>query len=316
MAFNDKLKTHMVQYGVWPNCCNNCDFCLRELREPVDKVEQLRILKFIRKNICHIDWINEFSAGISLLGGELYFVSDNEIQNEFMALIDDIIKLVLIPNKQLGNVCKYSSVTNGLYQPNFLYRVIDKIVSEVGIEFVDMNFSYDLKYRYKSKQDEQLAISNINGFHNRYNYSVGIQMILTQYVIDSINNQQFDLDHFLNNIVPGNNFCFLYPHKVRTGKILNDFNFKRSDFLKFIQILEINHPKIFNNFIFSTKHSALFKWTGYHVRTNLDEKQQPVLCDDKEIINKKCGHSILYQCYSDCNKCMLCDLENMYPILI
>jgi hypothetical protein len=24
-----KFKPAMVQYGLWPNCCNNCDFCLR-----------------------------------------------------------------------------------------------------------------------------------------------------------------------------------------------------------------------------------------------------------------------------------------------
>ena len=306
----------MVQYGVWPNCCNNCDFCLRENRTPVDKNEQIRILRFIRENIKHIDWKKKFSAGISLLGGELYYIKDEDVQDEFMLLIDDIISNILLPNKNNGTISKYSTVTNGIYQPSFLYRVIDKIVDKVGIQAIDINFSYDLKYRYQTLDDEKLTLQNINDFHRRYNYKVGIQMILTQYVIDYINNGKFDLQHFLDEVVPGNNFCFLYPHKVHTGKTLSDFNFRRKDFLRFIQHLENNFPNIFENFIFSTKHSALFKYTGYHIRTNLDEKQQPVLCDDKEIINSSCGHSVLYQCYSDCNNCMLCDLENMYPILI
>ena len=62
-----------------------------------------------------------------------------------MELIDVIIEYVLkvSPNPH----CKYSTVTNGIYDPAFLYRVIDRIVSEVGIEKVDVNFSYDLKYR-------------------------------------------------------------------------------------------------------------------------------------------------------------------------
>ena len=310
------IKTHMVQYGVWPNCCNNCDFCLRENRQPVNAKEQIRILQFIRKNIRHIDWKDKFSAGISLLGGELYYIKDKTIQDEFLMLIDDIISLVLLPNKENGIVSRYSTVTNGLYEPTFLYNVIDRIVDAVGIESVDINFSYDLKYRYASQQDEQLVLENINNFHSRYNYKVGIQMILTQYVIDYINSGVFSLSYFLDHVVPGNNFCFLYPHKVKTGKTLPDFNFRRTDFLKFIQSLEASHPQIFNNFIFSTKYSALFKYTGYHIRTNLNEAQQPVLCDDKEVINTTCGHSILYQCYSDCDNCMLCDLENMYSILI
>jgi hypothetical protein len=91
-----------------------------------------------------------------------------------MLLIDDIITYILIPNKKLGIISKYSTVTNGLYDPKFLYSVIDKIINIVGIEHIDINFSYDIKYRYSSKIDEKLAIYNINDFHNRYNYSVGI----------------------------------------------------------------------------------------------------------------------------------------------
>ena len=30
----------MCQFGVWPNCCNNCDFCLREARIPYSKEQQ------------------------------------------------------------------------------------------------------------------------------------------------------------------------------------------------------------------------------------------------------------------------------------
>ena len=43
--------------------------------------------------------------------------------------------------------------------------------------------------------------------------------------------------------------------------------------------------------------------------SNYDQK--PLLSDGKEIINEKCGHSMLYSCYNDSNKCLLCDLENL-----
>ena len=67
---------------------------------------------------------------------------------------------------------------------------------------------------------------------------------------------------------------------------------------------------VYKSFIQSTKNSALFKYTGYHNRDNPDVTQQPVLCDGKEIINPICGHSALYQCYSDTAKCMMCDIQN------
>ena len=50
MILGNKFKNHsMVQYGVWPNCCNNCGFCLREERRPYSIEEQLLWLDSIKK---------------------------------------------------------------------------------------------------------------------------------------------------------------------------------------------------------------------------------------------------------------------------
>ena len=86
---------NMVQYGVWSNCCNSCDFCLREERIPYSKKKQLQSLDFIKENIKTIDWKNKFSFGVSLLGGELYYITDKKLQDSFMELIDIIIEYVL-----------------------------------------------------------------------------------------------------------------------------------------------------------------------------------------------------------------------------
>ena len=72
-----EVSTNMVQYAVWPNCCNACDFCLRKnFGVTISKEQQLDILRKIRKNLDYIDWKGKFSGGISLLGGELYYVTD------------------------------------------------------------------------------------------------------------------------------------------------------------------------------------------------------------------------------------------------
>lgn len=201
-------------------------------------------------------------------------------------------------------------MTNGLYEPSFLYRVVDKIRDSVGIEKVDLNFSYDLKYRYQNDDARILVENNINEFHRRYNYKVGVQMILTQYLIDMWKDGRFDIVDFRDQKFPGNNLCFLYPHPINTGKVLDDFNFNRKDFLKFIRYMQNRDQSIYRSFIFSTMNSARFKWTGYKFRDNPDTTQQPVLCDGKEILTS-CGHSVLYRCYSDCDKCMMCDLEQL-----
>ena len=295
-----------VQLGIWPNCCNACKFCLREERIPYSKKDQLLKLERAKENIKYLDWKNEFSFGISLLGGELYYITDKELKDSFMELIDVIIKYILkvSPNPD----CKYSTVTNGLYEPTFLYRVIDKIVSEVGIEKVDLNFSYDLKYRFKSKQDAKLVLKNINAFHNRYNYDVGVQMILTQYVIDLWKKGEFNINEFIETNIPGNHLAFLYPHPIHTGYKLRDFNFKRADFLTYIQYLQVTNPIVYFSFLHSVKNSATFKVTMLQEPDADPKTDHPHLTNGKEILNPKCNHSILYQCYADSDKCMLCDL--------
>ena len=301
---------HMVQFGVWPNCCNACDFCLREERIPYSKERQLLWLNKITNNLSYLDFKDKFSNGISLLGGELYYIIDKDLQKAFFKLIDAIIEKVL--KVSTNPECKYSTVTNGLYDPTFLYKVIDKIVKEVGISKVDLNFSYDLKYRFKSQKDAELVLRNINDFHKRYDYCVGVQMILTQYVINMWKEGKFDVNRFIEEKIPGNVLSFLYPHPIHTGFKLDDFNFKRNDLLEFLRYLKSTNYQVYFNFMHSTKNSCTFKYTGLKDRQNLElsEDTQPELSDGKEIINLKCGHSKLYQCYSDCDKCLLCDLKN------
>lgn len=300
--------SNMVQYGVWSNCCNACKFCLREERIPYSKEKQLYWLGKIKENINYLDFQNQFSNGVSLLGGELYYITDKELQDSFLELIDIIIEKVLkvSPNPY----CKYSTVTNGLYEPTFLYKVIDKIVDAVGIEKVDLNFSYDLKYRFKDEEDRLKCLKNINDFHNRYNYKVGVQMILTQYVINEWKEGRFEVNKFIEETIPGNIISFLYPHPIKTGFELDDFNFKRKDFLNFVKYLKTECYEIYYNFLQSTKNSCTFKYTGLQDRERDDETSQPRLTDGKEIINSKCGHSVLYTCYSDSDRCVLCDLNN------
>lgn len=296
---------NMVQYSIWSNCCNNCDFCLRKERIPYSREKQLLTLRRTRKNLDFVDWKDKFSDGISLLGGELYYIEDKELQDEFMLLIDDIIEKVLkvSPNPNV----KYSTVTNGIYNPEFLYRVIDRIVDKVGIQTVDLNFSYDMKYRYKNDERRKLVLKNINDFHQRYNYKVGVQMILTQYVIDMWKRGEFDVNKFIDENIPGNTLCFLYPHPIETGLNLTDFNFSRRDLFDFLKYLKEANYFVYVSFMLSTMNSCSYKYTGLKNRTSLDFTEEPKFTDGKEILTE-CGHSILYRCYTDSDKCLLCDL--------
>lgn len=296
--------SNMLQYSVWANCCNQCDFCLRKERIPYSKEKMLHRLERIKKNLDYIDWEGRFSSGISLLGGELYFIEDKELQDSFLDLIDLIIEKVLkvSPNPNV----KYSTVTNGLYNPEFLTKVLDKIVAECGTKAIDLNFSYDLVHRYKSEEDRLKVVENVNYIHNRYNYCLGIQMILTQHVIDLWKNG-IDVVNEIYDIMPGNQLCFLYPHPIHTGKKLDSFFFNRSDLFDFLAWLKSHHYHEYASFMQSTYNSATYKWTGLKDIHKDSVTTQPKLTDGKEEITE-CGHSVLYRCYADSDKCMLCDL--------
>ena len=299
-------KHFMLQYSLWPNCNNNCKFCLRKNRDVWSKERLFQEIKYVQQNLDYIDWKDKFADGISLLGGEIYFITDKKLQEAYLELIDNIIDKVLMVSSSPN--CRYSTVTNGMYDPSFLFSVVDRIKSRMGnLDKVDINFSYDIKYRYPTEEKRALALKNIQLFRDRYDYKVGVQTILTQYLIDDILNNKFDFRHFIEEDLKGCNFCFLYPHPINSGFTLDDFFFTRDSFLKFCLYLKHNFPQIWYNVYSSTYMSGIYKYTGLRDKTG-DITQQPVLSDGKEEITE-CGHSVLYRCYSDSDECMLCDLQ-------
>lgn len=303
----------MVQYDLWNNCSNHCDFCLIYRKRILSNEQMIERIDQIMENIDYVGdrWTTQFSDGVSLLGGEVYFVTDKQVQDKLMELIDKIIDKILLPNKALGHTCKYSTVTNGIYQPDLLFRIVDHIVERAGIQFVDVNFSYDLKYRFHTEESRLLCLDNMRKFSERYNYRIGAQMVVTGYLIDMISRGEFDIGEFQNKIVPNSIVEFLYPHEIHTGKVLDDFQFNRNDFIKFLLWLKDNYYENFINYCDSITNSSIFKYTGLYINADWSVEIEPKLSDGKEIINPDCGHSILYQCYKDSNKCILCDILNI-----
>ena len=207
----------MVQLGLHSKCCNKCDFCTIE-ENHLDQIDDILIeIERAKENIkfidsCEENWSNKYSNGISILGGEIFFIKDDRYKKAILELIDVIIEYILKPSKDPK--CRFSTVTNGMYDPEWLlFPVVDKIVESVGIEHVDVNFSYDFKYRFHTKRSRKMCEKTINAFHKRYNYNCGVQMIVTQDVVDMYLNGWRTTDT-INELFPGNMITFLYPHPM------------------------------------------------------------------------------------------------------
>ena len=315
----------MVQYGIHSKCNGSCKFCLIE-DKTVLTMEQIYVeLERVKENIKFIstqedNWTNAFKDGISLLGGELYFIQDEKYKKLLLEVIDVVVEEVL--KKSSSKFVRYSTVTNGYYDPEWLlYPVVDKIAEAVGMEHVDVNFSFDLDYRFHSEEQKQKVLKTINDFHERYNYCACVQMIMTQKVIDRILNEGWRPTEFTEENFPGNQLTFLYPHGIHRGndfcgeRFLDGFFFSRDSFLKAMRVLKNEEPYIFESFVKSTRNSAVFKPTGLYFKGDTGwSEQSPILTGGKEVVNRNCPlkHSNLYNCYVDCERCMLCDLEAIY----
>ena len=157
----------------------------------------------------------------------------------------------------------------------------------------------------------------IEAFQEKYpEYILGVQSICTQYLIDEILHNNF-LEKWYEKY-PHTSFELLYPHPVHTGIRLDDFFPRRESIFELVEYLSTHgFGDVLEHFHSSVRNSSLFKHTGlYHrddefVDGKVDLKQKPELSRDKTAKNKKCFHSILYQCYSDSDRCLLCDLNSI-----
>ena len=301
----------MVQYGLWPNCTNHCDFCLLLDREYKTVEQRLYILNTVKENIDYIGerWKDKFSDGISLLGGEIFYTDSEEVKESFMDLIDIIIKKILKPIDS----AVFSVVTNGIYDSNILLEpVIEKLIENDILQKFNLNFSYDLKYRFHTEESLNLMIKNTNMVYDKYGIIPFVQTCLTQYLIDAHLNNSFNIFEYQKEHFPNTELAFLYPHKINTGKVLDDFFFSRISFFKFVTWLKNNgYNESLRKFIQSVINSSQFKYSGIFIRNNntIKVEQMPTL-ERKQILTD-CGHSQLYRCYSDSHKCMLCDIMNI-----
>lgn len=306
----------MVQYGLWPNCTNNCDFCLLRDRVYKSEIERLRLLEAVKENIKYIDWKDKFSDGISLLGGEVFYTDSEKVKVSFLALLDIIIEFILTKDTH----SKLSIVSNGIYDPNILLiPTLEKLKAKDVLNRFDLNFSYDIKYRFHTEESRLQCISNINLVYDKYGITPCVQTCLTQYLIDMFLSGEKNLFEIKEEAFPHSILTFLYPHKINTGKVLKDFFFTRDSLFKFVKWMKVNnHTQELEGFIQSVINSSQFKYTGLFYRgdvlkdaeeKNEEIEQEPTL-ERKQILTE-CGHSQLYRCYSDSDKCMLCDLLNV-----
>ena len=244
----------IYEFLLWNTCKNNCKFCHQKANKgkfpgkfPEDegKYESIKLVeKYIKEGNC------KDSSDILMMGGELFDTKLSEkTERAFMQLIDTIF--TRLHNRK---VFHFYFNSNLIYEDmSLLYKVLDRFFNFehfcknghwkcfVPENLVYFTTSYDIAYRFYTKEREDLWKNNMLKLHEIYpELRVHTETILTQFFIDAVNNDSFSITDFCNKyhtridyIEPGSG---LYYHdKTDCSADLPGFFPTKSSFIKFIQ---------------------------------------------------------------------------------
>ena len=223
------MSNKFIQFELWKDCKQGCKFCCNKGAESIDKNKScLYILDVLRKI-----QPGEYDK-IGLIGGELFNGEMKHCMNAFFSIMQRIKELnpqtIYIATSLIYDVGDYLiPVLNALDK---VYGILDKIV---------LCTSWDIKYRFKTPEENQLWFKNMFYLNKKYpNLKIHTEIILTQYFIDLINNDKWDIDLFKKVLNTSVDFIepasgLYYEDKFDCQKNVPGFFPTKSSFYKFLQ---------------------------------------------------------------------------------
>lgn len=228
MKFKNKNK--FIQYVLWLNCSVNCDFCFNKKQKDINKIQSLN---FILNKIQQKQIFNYNQVGF--IGGEFFKneIAENNIKQLFYQLF-----LILSNYKHINKI--YIS-TSLIYNIDNLLIPFLKYLKELDIlNKVLLCTSYDLKYRFKTADNQILWKNNIKYIQKAFpQLNLHIQTIVTGFFIKAVLNNQFSIKKFkqefninIDYIQPQSGFY--YRDKKHMQQHLNDFFPNKKDIINFL----------------------------------------------------------------------------------
>ena len=233
-------KRRFIQYNLWKNCNNGCEFCFNRGCHRASTEEMKEILQFVTQKLksSETDSYDE----IGFIGGEIFDDQLDDVTVKKMFYDMFMICKDKIKARKLKKICIATSLVFDITK--HLIPFVD-FISSIGIEpYVLFCTSYDIKYRFHTNEALKLWEQNMIKLGSLSTNQVHTEMIVTQFLIDAIFAQKFDLTSFSHEFNTSIDFIeptFIDFFKSRFDSIqaLPDFFPKRSSFLHFLQILAI-----------------------------------------------------------------------------
>lgn len=295
----------MIQFELWKQCSNNCEFCWNKphvfYNNSAQKIDRLHNAL---EEISSLDY-NEYDV-VGLIGGEFFEgqLSDPCVLSYFLILIENIAKLLACDK------LKQCFITISFLKKDFLYLdlVVNRFKQFNCLDKVLWCTSYDEKGRFHTEEQKQIWFKNLEEMQ-KIGLKIHVEMIVTQALIESLLNNTLKLDLFFNKDIQ---IDFLRPQTIE-GKTKEEmikempyFFPSRNSFLKFLSFINNKYPeKLKDLFSLENRARKIFMADETVVIRNPNNYIENIEKDS--IIS--CGHSEVFCGYSDTDDCMICDIN-------
>lgn len=223
-----------IQFELWKNCTNGCDFCFNKGQRCSSNTQKIKTLDEVLYRIQRLNYT--YYDKIGFIGGELF---GNQLQDatvflKFKELFAFCFKL--LKENKINALYFTSNLLNTDVSP--LYEILDLAQEYMVLSKCRLCTSYDSKYRFKDNFN--LWDSTILDIHNRYSeLNLHIEILPTQDFIEKTLSGEIsilDLKKRYKAYIDYSdlNSGFFYKNKFEMQTAVPNFFPKRNDFRKWL----------------------------------------------------------------------------------
>lgn len=230
-----------LQFELWKQCSFGCKFCYNQgFTKTFNKLQNLqRVIDIMNSE--EADQYDEFG----IIGGEFFNgeISNKQVHKKFYELID-----IMIDKLQKYKAKRCLVATSLMFEDSTEWLVFCKYLNDHSVtnRFLICT-SFDIEYRFDEKKIDNWLV-NMHLTKALYpDINLHVEMILTQFLIDSIMNDDFNIKQFEEGLqcrvdyaMPLCPYSYKYKNKQEMQKALPGFFPTRDSFLKFLQYMYEN----------------------------------------------------------------------------
>ena len=283
-------REEFVQIRLWKDCINNCKFCyLKAHSDRKTSVDQKK-----RRLVSACDLLKNLNAQkIGLIGGEFF-------EGQLQGCEDEWFKFI----GSLKNADSEIFITaNLIHEQHLLNETIEALNKEVLV-----CTSYDEDGRFHTEVAKNNWWKNVNDLHEQ-GVRVFCNCIATQDFFEAA--PQFPEWLGFSLVDPHISLEWLLEVDKENyhENLLRDCNFfnfpKRRTAINWFK----KHPQATRNYAnYSHNHSNIIYGFNEHDEVELELQER---IEGEFFNNPVCKHPHISSCYSDCNKCMMCDAQKI-----